>query len=209
MELLLIRHGLPIRIEGADGPADPPLSPAGVAQAEALADWLAPRGIDALYTSPLRRARETAAPLAASLGLDPVVDAGVEEYDAHLPEYIPIEELRADPVRWEQAVSEWTSTEANDLRQTFRRRVVDAIEAIVPRHRSQRVAIVCHGGVINAYLSHVIGLGDAIFFEPAYTSVSRVVAGARARQMVSANETPHLDHSPTWPSREARSSSAS
>jgi 2,3-bisphosphoglycerate-dependent phosphoglycerate mutase len=192
MELLLIRHGLPIRVEGAGGPADPPLSPDGVAQAEALAAWLAPLGVDALYSSPLRRARETAAPLGDTLGLDVVIDAGIEEYDAHLPEYIPIEELRADPVRWKQAVDEWSSTEANDLRQTFRRRVVDAIEAIVPRHRSQRVAIVCHGGVINAYLSHVIGLRDAIFFEPAYTSVSRVIAGAERRQMVSANETPHL-----------------
>src|SRR6476646_9123683 len=122
MELLLIRHGLPIRIDDAGGPADPPLSPDGVAQAEALAAWLAPRGIDALYCSPLRRARETAAPLVDALGLDVVVDAGVEEYDAHLPEYIPIEELRADPVRWKQAVDEWTSTEANDLRQAFRRR---------------------------------------------------------------------------------------
>ena len=45
-----------------------------------------------------------------------------------------IEELRADPVRWKQAVDEWTSTEASDLRQAIRRRVVDAIESIVPRH---------------------------------------------------------------------------
>src|SRR4051794_36756058 len=97
MELLLIRHGLPIRVEDADGPANPPLSVTGVAQADALAAWLAPLGVDALYTSPLRRAQETAAPLGAALGLEPVVDAGVEEYDAHLPEYIPIEELRADP----------------------------------------------------------------------------------------------------------------
>jgi 2,3-bisphosphoglycerate-dependent phosphoglycerate mutase len=192
MELLLIRHGLPVRVDDDGRPADPTLSETGVEQAEALAGWLAPHGVDALYSSPLRRARETAGPLSQVLELPVVVEAGVEEYDAHLAEYIPLEELRADPDRWDQAVAAWTSPEANEMRQTFRRRVVDAIEEIIGRHRSQRVAIFCHGGVINAYLSHVIGLGEAIFFEPAYTSVSRVVAGPVRRQMVSANETPHL-----------------
>ena len=65
MELLLIRHGLPVRIDDAEGPADPPLSRTEVGtRPSALAGWLAPLGIDALYVSPMRRARETAAPLA-------------------------------------------------------------------------------------------------------------------------------------------------
>ncbi len=63
MELLLIRHGLPVRIENTDGtPADPPLSPAGLDQSRRLAQWLEFESIDALYASPMKRAHETAVP---------------------------------------------------------------------------------------------------------------------------------------------------
>ena len=55
MELLLIRHARPLRAESVDGPADPGLSDLGRRQAEALAGWLVPERIDAVYTSPLRR----------------------------------------------------------------------------------------------------------------------------------------------------------
>ena len=59
MELLLIRHGLPERIEGADGPADPVLTEEGRRQADLLAGWLAHEPIDHVLSSTLRRARET------------------------------------------------------------------------------------------------------------------------------------------------------
>jgi broad specificity phosphatase PhoE len=70
---------------------------------------------------------------------------------------------------------------------------VAAIERVVATHPGGLVAIVAHGGVINAYLAHILGLGTRMFFEPAYTSVSRVVASrSGARQLVSVNETGHL-----------------
>jgi probable phosphoglycerate mutase len=119
--------------------------------------------------------------------------ADLTEFDAHLPTYVPIEELRADPVAWQEAVDAWLSPEAELTRQDFRRTVVAAVEAIIGSHRSERVAVVCHGGVINAYLSHVLHLPGTIFFEPAYTSVSRVIASGTHRQLVSVNEAPHLE----------------
>ena len=70
MELLLIRHALPIRIEGAEGAADPPLAELGRRQADALAEHLVDEGVDVLVTSPMRRAIETAAPVAERLGLE-------------------------------------------------------------------------------------------------------------------------------------------
>jgi 2,3-bisphosphoglycerate-dependent phosphoglycerate mutase len=193
MELVLVRHGLPVRIDGGQGPADPPLSNEGVQQAEALAEWWRPHAVDAIYSSPMRRARETAAPLAAALDLPVQVEAGLREFDADSRFYVPLEELRADEERWQQVIAEWTSPEAEAGRQEFRATVVATVEEIVARHPSQRVVVVCHGGVINAYLSHVVGITSTLFFEPAYTSVSRVLAGAGRRQMESANETPHLD----------------
>jgi broad specificity phosphatase PhoE len=89
-------------------------------------------------------------------------------------------------------VEEWLSPEAEAKRQDFRRTVIATIDAIVARHEGERVAIVCHGGVINAYLSDIISLPGTMWFEPAYTSVSRAMAGGSHKQLVSLNETPHL-----------------
>lgn len=192
MELWLIRHGLPLRIDGGDAPADPGLAPDGADQAERMAGWWGRHGVDAIYASPMRRALETAAPLAEQLSLPVTVDAGLEEFDADLHFYVPIEELRADEERWKQVVAEWLSPEAEAQRQQFRERVVDTIDAIAANHADRRVAVVCHGGVINAYLSRLLSLPGTIFFEPAYTSVSRAFVRGDHRQVVSLNETPHL-----------------
>jgi probable phosphoglycerate mutase len=55
------------------------------------------------------------------------------------------------------------------------------------------VAIVAHGGVVNIYLAHVLGTRQPMFFEPAYTSINRVLAARSGqRQIRSVNETAHL-----------------
>ncbi|MGQ0432930.1 MAG: histidine phosphatase family protein [Microthrixaceae bacterium] len=187
MELLLIRHALPVRVDegSVDGPADPALAPLGVRQSDALAAWLAAEPIDAIWSSPMRRARETAAPLAARLGLDVRMDDGLAEYDKHSLSYIPIEELKAanDP-RWNQLP---------ERPEEFAAEVVEAIERVIEAHPRQRVAVVCHGGVINAYAGHVLGIADPLFFLPAYTSISRVLASTTGvRSIDSLNEASHL-----------------
>lgn len=193
MELWLIRHALPVREERTSGSADPGLSEEGADQARRLADWWAPFGADALVTSPMRRAVETAGPLADRLGLEPEIVDDIAEYDAHLPTYVPVEELLADPESFARVAEEWLSPEAESARQEFRDRVVTAVDAIAERHAgSDRVAIVCHGGVINAYLTSVLFLPGTMFFEPFYTSVNRVIRRGSAKQFVSANEIPHL-----------------
>lgn len=193
MDLLLIRHGLPLRVEG-DAPADPPLAPSGHAQAVALTDWLVPDRIDAIASSPMERAVQTAAPLAERFGLPVRVDDDLAEFDRDLPYYIPMEELTPDDPRFHELVSVWRGPEGHAAREAFRHRVVAAVERIVADHPSQRVAVVCHGGVVNAYLSHVVGLDAVLFFEPDYTSISRVQAGRGLRTLISANETAHLRH---------------
>ena len=194
MELLLVRHALPQRVEGADGPADPALADLGVRQAEALAGGLAGEPLHAVYTSPLRRAVETAAPLAARTGLGPVVDEDLAEFDRDASEYIPIEELRAagDP-RWQAMVDgRYVGAEHLDP-EAWRATVVAAVERIVEAHPGQVVAVVCHGGVVNAYLSWVLRTPDPMFFEPAYASISRVLAARSGqREVRSVNETAHV-----------------
>jgi probable phosphoglycerate mutase len=194
MELMLIRHGLPVRRELSEGIADPELADAGHAQARLLTDYLVSESIDAVYASPLRRAYQTAEPLAAAKGLEITVVDGVAEWDRNASEYIPIEELKAanDP-RWQAMVrGEWTAHDESP--EEFAARVIGSLEVIVDAHRGQRVAVSCHGGVINAYLAHILGLpvGQG-FFYPNYTSIHRIAASSGGhRSVVTVNETAHL-----------------
>lgn len=192
MQLWLIRHALPVRVEGVSGAADPGLAPEGLDQAERLAAWLRDEPLDAVWSSPLRRARETAAPLAATLGLEVVVDDDLAEWDRDADSYVPLEELKAegDPRYQELIDGTWAG---EDDGAAFARRLIGAMDRIVAAHPGGDVAVVCHGGVINVYLAHLLGLAEAMFFHPGYTSVSRVHASRNgARGLASINETGHL-----------------
>lgn len=195
MQLWMIRHALPLRVEGATGAADPGLATEGHDQARRLADWLRGGPIEAVWSSPLRRARETAAPLAAALGVDVLVDDDLAEWDRDADAYIPLEELKAegDPRYQELVDGTWAG---EDEGAAFASRLLAAMDRIVAAHPGGEVAVVCHGGVINVYVAHVLGLGQAMFFHPGYTSVSRVhAARSGARGIASINETGHL-HEP-------------
>ena len=192
MELVIIRHGLPVRIDEADGPADPELSDAGHDQARRLAAWLRHERIDAIFTSPMRRAVQTARPLADAFGVEPVVDDELAEFDRGQHFYVPIEELKAarDP-RYEQLMKGEYAAEVDPF--TFRDVVTVAIERVIESHPGGTVAVVCHGGVINAYASHVLGIEFPLFFQPHYTSVNRFLASSAGhRSVASLNETGHL-----------------
>jgi probable phosphoglycerate mutase len=194
MELILIRHALPIRRVVSEGAADPELSADGLVQSQHLAAYLGDEPIHAIYTSPLKRAIQTAAPLAERLGLTTTIVDGVAEYDRLSSTYIPVEELKAtnDP-RWQQMLAD-TWDDRDETRTEFADRVQSAMESIVIDHPGQNVAVVCHGGVINAFLARVLGMQDSSgFFYPNYTSVHRVVAARSGqRQIITVNETAHL-----------------
>ena len=195
MELLLIRHALPIRRELDEGIADPQLSPEGLAQAEHMAEYLSSEKIHAVYASPLRRAQQTAMPLARVQGVEIVTEDDVAEWDRNSNEYVPVEELKAanDP-RWQAMLrGEWNVHEESP--DEFNGRCVNAVERLISKHSGQTIAIVCHGGVINAYLVHVLGLTVNVqgFFYPNYTSIHRVAAARSGeRSILTINETSHL-----------------
>lgn len=193
MELVLIRHARPQRIERAGGPADPGLDEVGRGQAAAVARWLRHDGIDAVVTSPLRRALETATPLAAGLGLQLTHEEGVVEWDRDHDSYIHMEELKAndDPAWIAMREGDWNALGIDPV--AFQQRVVEALDTIAATHPGGRVAVVCHGGVINAYTASVLGLPRLLWFEPEYTSISRVLVSREGlRSVRSLNETGHL-----------------
>lgn len=189
MQLILVRHGLPERIENAGGPADPPLTKVGRQQAEAAAQWLKTEALSELYVSPMVRARQTAEPLERALGREAIVERGVREFDAEESSYIPVEELQQDKKRWKKYLAEESTVD----RSAFSAEVVDALEAIVAANRGGTVAVVCHGGVINVWAAHILGLAPKMFINPTYTSINRFMAASSGeRSIVSLNETAHL-----------------
>jgi probable phosphoglycerate mutase len=196
MELLWVRHGEPQRIAPGKGvPADPALTDRGRDQADRLAAWLASEPIDVVLSSPMRRAVETAAPIALAHGLEAQIAPGLIEYDAQSDSYIPMEELKDtnDPHlaamyegRWEEFGAEPATV--------FRARITAAVDEIVAAHCGQRVVAVCHGGVINVAFAIALGLDRHLWFEPHYSSLSRMMASRTgARTVASLNERAHLD----------------
>jgi probable phosphoglycerate mutase len=192
MELILIRHGLPEHVETDDGtPANPPLSEIGHEQAKRMAAWLADTQIDHLYSSPMQRAHQTALPLAQLKQLEPQLREGVAEYDRNADHYIPVEQMKKlDYGRWQKLMQ----GDVNDINfQKFFDEVVTTLSDIVDAHRGETVAVTCHGGVINAWAAHVLGLGQRMFFNPNYTSISRFMAASSGeRSIITLNEHTHL-----------------
>jgi len=191
MELILIRHGLPTRVQNVSGePADPPLSEVGLDQAERMALWMQRERIDRLYSSPMQRAFQTARPLSRELGLEIELEAGAAEYDQHSDTYIPVEHLKElDYERWRKLMRGEMDTDFG----AFSRTVIGTLERIVEDNPGRRVAVTCHGGVINVWSAHVIGFAPRLFFNPDYTSINRFMcARSGERSVITLNEAVHL-----------------
>ncbi|MFF4116124.1 histidine phosphatase family protein [Streptomyces sp. NPDC001714] len=189
-ELLLVRHGLP-----EAGVFDPGLSPEGAAQAERLAAWLGPEDLDALYVSPLRRARETVAPLERLTGMTAAVVDDLREWDTDVSQpYTPPEQIGADDPRAAALAEGRYEDFVPDLDwDAFRARALRAMDTILDAHPGGRVVAVCHGGITNTYLATLLGLPTMFWFHPGYTSVSRVRRMHGGRIVLhSVNETAHM-----------------
>jgi probable phosphoglycerate mutase len=172
-ELVLVRHGQSTaNAQGiGQGRSDWPLSDLGRRQAEATGRRLARLGgIAAVYTSPLSRAAETAAAIGAALGLAPIpvpdlveIDIGAlsgKPWDAlktlhpeAMAAYEAAEAARPHP-RNRELIPGWEPV-AEVIARTW-----GAIQAIAVAHPGRRVVVVAHGGVLNAFLTHLLE-GDA------------------------------------------------
>ena len=194
MDLLIVRHAQPVRADGEDATADPPLSALGREQAEATAEFLATERIDHVVASTLRRAIETAEPLAKRLGAEIETVEGLREIDPFGGAYVPAEQMTVDhPV-----VESFLDDPLNLFRNeggfpTFLQTVVGAMDGIVARNKGRRVAVFCHGTVIGSYLTALIGHQDPFVLVPDYCGLYRVkAAGNGYRTLRSANETGHV-----------------
>lgn len=200
-ELVLVRHGQ--QEYDINGPAgdlvDPPLSALGRNQARLVGAALSTEHIDAVYASPLQRALETGREIARHQRLEPIILDDLREVEVFrdVPrdrtpvDYIGSLVLAGTRQRMVYEKS-WDVYPFSESSHQFRRRVLNAVEGIISAHPNQRVAIACHGGVINAYIGHIIGSKYDMFFRPLHTSVSVVAAGNGIRALYSLNNALHL-----------------
>lgn len=160
--LILARHGETDwnRDGRFQGHADPPLNARGREQARELADLLADEPVEAIYSSDLRRAHETARIVAERTGLEVVVDPQLRERDVgHWSGLTAaeIEEQFPDQIRlWrEGAVS------VGESRESLAERVVAAAHRIAAAHPDGLVLVVTHGGALRM-LRHAAGQDDQL-----------------------------------------------
>jgi probable phosphoglycerate mutase len=144
------------------GHEDRPLNDVGREQARELADTLADRAIDVVYSSDLARAHETALIVADRLGLPVEVDAGLREVDVgDWSGRVHSEIEGVDPEgyrRWQEGGKGWSGGESYE---EMGERVVAAVLRLAARHPGQTLLLVTHGGSIRACRATAAGLDYA------------------------------------------------
>jgi broad specificity phosphatase PhoE len=201
--LLLIRHAEQRTLREIDAP----LSDRGLMQAERLGERLAVLPISRIVTSPLLRARDTAAPLAQLTGIAPTIHEGLEEVR------LPADHLRhmfsstaargmepdvddyASTTMASIAVSQtftWGRTGEGETGLELRERLTSTIDRIVEEAGHGVVACISHGGAINAALAAWNGIEKDMWFVPWHTGVTGILFSGGARTLLFVNDATHL-----------------
>jgi 2,3-bisphosphoglycerate-dependent phosphoglycerate mutase len=200
-DLILIRHGeTQAAVRGQNfpmvgGQGDPALRPEGHAQAKAVAARLRDHPIDAIYVTTMQRTHQTAAPLAAHLGLRPRVEADLREvflgdWDGG--------EFRFRAAEGDPAIlrardrHEWGELPGAETTAEFQTRVRRGLLRIAASHADELVAVVVHGGVVGAALALATGARAFSFSGAANGSISRLVVHGEEMIVRGFNDCAHL-----------------
>ncbi len=201
-KFILIRHGESVwngerRIQGNQ---DPPLSPRGLRQTDRLIARLQTQGpgrAAAIYTSPLRRAAETAERLAGALHLPLVQEPDLREMSLGKWEGLTVPEIQAAfPGGYERWLEDPGASPApgGEALPDFDRRVVRALTRMQEARPETDLILVTHGGVVKALICHVLGLDVRFLFriKQDNTALSRIQIEKTDRRVLLVNDTCHL-----------------
>ena len=178
MEIVLLRHAQPHWEPGGRAVDDPALTDLGHQQAHCCAEALADLKFDACYASPLRRAWETAAPIAERLGIAPQPESWLREIGMPTLEGQTLEEVQAffKEARARDIEHWWDGVEGGESFRHFYERVSSGIEGLLSMHHGveiheqqetrlwqvpeegPRILIVAHEGTNAALMSHLLGI---------------------------------------------------
>ena len=200
--LILVRHG---RVDFdsrrfVDTPLgrqwDPPLDALGLDQAERLGLSLAESDPpSAILVSPLTRCRQTLAPYERITGARPEVVDGLREVFTGRWEGMRFEDILSEDEevarKFREQEATFSMSPGGESGAELRSRVVPAIEAALDGSDAD-VLVVTHGGVINAYLGHIMGVAHDMFYLPENTSLNTVTVDGDRREMRFLNDVRHL-----------------
>jgi broad specificity phosphatase PhoE len=192
VQLLLIRHALPLRSEPGQG-SDPDLSEEGVEQARRLPDALSRFPVTRLVSSPQRRSLQTAQPVADALGLPVEIDDRLAEYDRDLEHYVPIEQIAAEfPDELARLASGHLPSSVDEA--AFLARINAGIRDLVATgNHEDTVAVFSHGGVINGLLHTILRTEKILCVNVDYAGVTRLLSSRDGNLYVAAvNGTEHV-----------------
>jgi len=158
--IVLARHGRTEWHHGNryTGSTDLPIDEVGVQQARLLKEWATDYAPDALWCSPMLRARQTAQPTAEALGLEPILDARLREVDFGSAEGKMLSELtpavgkafELDPITNYFPNNEDPTTTTNQVHKIFKK--------IKQRHNKQKMLVVAHNTLIRLLVCRMLGL---------------------------------------------------
>jgi probable phosphoglycerate mutase len=198
--LLLVRHGQTAwNAEGRiQGHRDIGLDATGLRQAAALAGALAGDGVQAIYSSDLSRARQTAAPLVARLGQPLRTDPGLRERAFGIFEGLSFAEVDA---RWPAQAARWRrrdpdfGAEGGETLRGFRERLVGAVLRLAAGHAGEQIVLVTHGGALDLLYREATRLAlDAPRTWPlANAAINRLLHADQGLVLVGWGDVGHLD----------------
>src|SRR3990172_1425482 len=201
-KLILVRHGESVwnsqrRIQGS---LDPELSPRGRRQTDLLVSHLRPHltpAVAAIYSSPLRRAAQTADQIAEAYQIPVVHEPDLREMSLGKWEGKTVAEIQATyPGCYEQWLEDplpFPAPGGEDLR-SFERRVVGVLERMQNTQPKADLIVVSHGGVIKALLCFALGLDVRYLFrlKQDNTAINQIELDGRVRRVLLLNDTCHL-----------------
>lgn len=173
-----------------------PLNAHGRAQAAALSRFVRHIGVSALYTSDLRRALQTAAPLAEALGFAPIPDARLRERSVGLWQGLTLQEMRdwyPDDFRALLADREHFRIPGGESRQEVRQRMREAFDDIIAQDAGETIAILSHTAAIKLLLEDLLSgiSGDSL--EIGNTSATTIRRAEAGWTLVAADDLTHLE----------------
>jgi probable phosphoglycerate mutase len=198
--ILAIRHGETAwnADKRLQGHTDVPLNALGRAQAERLGVALSGEPVDAIYSSDLSRARDTAEPAARALGLPILLEPALRErgfgaFEGHT--YAQIEE------RWPEGAQAWRRRDPDfaapggETLLRFQARCVEAVMRLADRHPGQTIVIVSHGGVLDALYRKAsrAGIQAPRTWQLANAAINRLLVADAGLMLVGWNDGQHLE----------------
>ena len=203
VEVVLVRHGEPDWDRAFETRSDPGLTLLGERQADLVAAHLKRQPVVAVYCSPLVRAKETAAAIAAAQELDPQIIHGLEEIRVPVLESVSQSEVDAyfAAAARRPLIDRWEGYPGGESFRDFHARVTSAIQSILAQYgvhpsstgeftvwnaparaHTLRIGIVAHGGTNSVILAHLLGIAPVPWewfrFETPLAAVSNIALRA-------------------------------